>query len=212
MRVSLLLAVVVAAWSTVAGAGQPLTVRLSDAAGRPAAGVAVYLDDLPATGAVPPARIDQRGEAFVPALSIVAVGAELEFTNSDPTSHHVYSFSRPNAFSLPLYKGQEVLRTRVIAPGLVVLGCNIHDRMLGYVLVVDARLRSITDADGVGTFADVPPGRHTLRGWAPGFPRGEPPVLGVVTVGDEPAATDLRLDRELPRSVAPSRAVASDDY
>lgn len=70
-------------------AGQALTLALTGADGRPAAGVAVYLPGVTAPAAPGAVVVDQRREAFVPVVSVVQAGSEVQFTNSDPTSHHV---------------------------------------------------------------------------------------------------------------------------
>ena len=172
-----------------------MTLEVTGRDGQPAVGVALYLPDIhtPTTG--PPVVVDQHGEAFVPALSVVSLGSEVQFTNSDRTSHHVYSFSKPNDFALPLYKGNGRLTTRFMHPGVVVLGCNIHDSMLGYVLVVESTRAGTTGPDGRLTLVDVPAGRHVVRAWAPGLDRENPPDLGTVDVGDViPVSASFRLD------------------
>ena len=173
-----------AAGGPVAHGAQSVTVVVTGPDGQPAAGVALYLPDVHAPTTAPPVVVDQRGEAFVPVVSVATVGSEVQFTNSDRTSHHVYSFSKPNDFALPLYKGNGRLTTRFTQPGVVVLGCNIHDSMLGYVLVVDSTRLGITGPDGRLTLADVPAGRHAVRAWAPGLDRDKQPELGTIEVSD----------------------------
>ena len=94
----------------------------------------------------------------------------MQFPNRDTVSHHVYSFARPNSFELPLYDSGEVPRRwRFDHPGVVTLGCNIHDHMVGYVVVVDSPHYAVTDADGIcptsGT--DVPERRPGMSVWSP---------------------------------------------
>jgi plastocyanin len=183
-----------AAWPRAAMAGQELVIAVTGADKRPLAGVVVYLPGVRAPGVQPPVVIDQRDEVFVPAIAVVPVGSEVQFTNSDRTSHHVYSFSKPNAFELPLYKGNARLARRFDQPGVVVLGCNIHDSMLGYVVVVDSTRSAVTGADGRAVLADVPAGRHPVRAWAPGLDRLSPPEVGTVEVSDAaPAQLAVRL-------------------
>jgi hypothetical protein len=50
-------------------------------------------------------------------------------------------------------------------PGVVVLGCNIHDSMVAWVLVVDTPYFARTDGSGVATLANLPPGDYRLRAW-----------------------------------------------
>ena len=70
--------------------------------------------------------------------SSVGVGTRVEFPNNDSVSHQVYSFSPAKRFQLPLYKGEIHPPVTFDQPGLVVLGCNIHDSMVGYIYVTDA--------------------------------------------------------------------------
>ena len=179
----------------LAHGGQPVELAVTGRDGRPMAGVVLYLPDVRTPAAQLPAVVDQRGEAFVPVVSVVSAGSEVQFTNSDRTSHHVYSFSRPNAFALPLYKGDARLSARFQHAGVVVLGCNIHDSMLGYVVVVESTRYGTTGADGHLKLADVPAGRRVIRAWAPGLDREDHPEIGVIEVGESaPASASFRLD------------------
>lgn len=198
----------------VALGGQDLSLAVTGADGRPAAGVVVYLPGVRTPAPSSPVVVDQRGEAFVPVISVVPVGTEVQFTNSDPTSHHVYSFSRPNAFALPLYKGDDRLAQRFARPGVVVLGCNIHDSMLGYLVVVDSTRSGVTGPDGRVTLADVPAGRHVVRAWAPGLDRDNPPDVAVADVGEAaPSILAVRLDVAGLAPVPKKRsALAGGDY
>ncbi len=76
-------------------------------------------------------------------------------------SHHVYSFSEAKTFELALYKGNAHPPLVFDRPGVVVLGCNIHDSMLGYILVVDTPHFASTDAAGALSL-DEPAGRRLL--------------------------------------------------
>ncbi|MEO8224249.1 MAG: carboxypeptidase regulatory-like domain-containing protein [Gammaproteobacteria bacterium] len=182
------------AGSVAAFAGQSVTFVVTGADARPAAGVVLYFPDVHTPVPASDVVIDQRNEAFMPAIAVAPVGSVVQFTNSDRTSHHVYSFSRPNAFALPLYKGDARLSQRFASPGVVVLGCNIHDSMLGYIVVVDSTRSGVTGADGRLTLPDVPAGRHAVRAWAPGLDRAAPPEVGQVDVGaSAPASLALRL-------------------
>jgi hypothetical protein len=75
-------------------------------------------------------------------------GASVLFPNSDTVGHHVYSFSKPNNFVLPLYTGDPHDPVILDHDGVVMLGCNIHDHMLGYIVVVDTDIFGITDTSG----------------------------------------------------------------
>jgi hypothetical protein len=70
------------------------------------------------------------------------------FPNSNEIRHHAYSFSAPKRFEVPLDKDTSANPVLFDRPGMVVLGCNIHDWMLGYIYVADTPYFGKTDADG----------------------------------------------------------------
>jgi plastocyanin len=168
-----------AAWCFAVCAGAPAAagtvhVKVIDERGTPVERVAVYaVPSNPAarTAAAPPAAssatMDQAHNAFVPHVLIVQAGSSVLFPNNDVVSHHVYSFSDPKSFELPLYKGNAHPPLTFEKPGLVVLGCNIHDGMLGYILVVDTAHYALTDRSGTLALESLAAGDYTLHVWTP---------------------------------------------
>jgi plastocyanin len=120
----------------------------------------------PAT-ALKTAVMDQRNRAFVPRVLVVGVGSRVEFPNNDSVSHQVYSFSPAKHFQLPLYKGEVHPPVIFDRPGLVVLGCNIHDSMVGYILVTEAPYFGSTDASGALALKGLPKGDYQIAVWSP---------------------------------------------
>jgi plastocyanin len=120
---------------------------------------------VPAAG--PPATVimDQVNKQFVPHILPIAVGTEVNFPNHDQIHHHVYSFSRPKTFEIPLYKGETAPPVRFDQEGAVKIGCNIHDWMAAVILVVPNRYFAKTDESGRFQIADVPPGNLRLAAW-----------------------------------------------
>lgn len=115
----------------------------------------------------PTARMEQRDRQFIPQLLVVQKGTLVEFPNNDTVSHQVYSFSPAKHFQLSLYKGSAHPPIEFDKAGLAVLGCNIHDDMIGYILVTDSPYFGQTDAHGVGRVTGLAPGTYTLKVWAP---------------------------------------------
>lgn len=146
-----------------------LVATVRDARGQPVADavvVAVPSDGAPrATGKPQEAEIVQVDSEFVPKLSVVVVGTPVSFPNRDAVRHHVYSFSTPKRFELPLYRG--VPREPVVfdKAGVVVLGCNIHDWMVAYVYVSESPHFARSDGRGVAEIGDLPPRRYAVRAW-----------------------------------------------
>lgn len=119
--------------------------------GLPVPDVAVFIDQQGIAASAPAtesAVMDQVNTRFVPHMLIVSKGTSVQFPNSDVIAHHVYSFSKPNNFVLPLYKGDAHDPIVFDHDGVVTLGCNIHDQMLGYIIVVDTAVFGMTDAAG----------------------------------------------------------------
>ncbi len=145
-----------------------------------------------------PAVMDQKNLAFLPRVLVVAAGTSVKFPNNDSVSHQVYSFSEAKHFQLPLYKGQIHPPIVFDRPGLVVLGCNIHDAMIGYILVTDAPYFGTTQTGGVLQLKDLPAGDYRVAIWSP-FIADVPKSLTrtVHLVGGEPAATRVQLSLAL---------------
>jgi plastocyanin len=127
----------------------------------------------PESGTVRPTAVpghavmDQLHRAFVPLVLAVAVGTSVDFPNNDSVSHEVYSFSPAKRFQLPLYKGEPHLPVVFDRAGLVVLGCNIHDQMVGYIYVTDAPYFGTTQADGSLRLKGVAAGNYNVTFWSP---------------------------------------------
>lgn len=79
--------------------------------------------------------MDQVNKAFDPHVLAVPINSYVSFPNSDDIRHHVYSFSKAKPFELKLYAGKPKSPIIFENTGVVVLGCNIHDAMVGYIYV-----------------------------------------------------------------------------
>jgi hypothetical protein len=107
-------------------------------------------------------------------VSVVTAGTAVSFPNRDTVRHHVYSFSPVKKFEIKLYVGTPTAPVVFDSPGIAVLGCNIHDTMAAWVVVVDTPHHGLTGADGQISLPNVPPGAYRLRAWHPGLPPGAP--------------------------------------
>ena len=107
--------------------------------------------------------MDQRNNQFTPGVLAVRVNTLVYFPNSDNVRHHVYSFSPAKRFELRLYHGLTAEPVLFDKPGLVVLGCNIHDSMVGYIYVVDSEYFAVDKDSGQLAINNVPAGDYTLQ-------------------------------------------------
>lgn len=167
---------------------------VQDADGQPLADAVVTATPAAPAAApahAPPTRVDQRLREFIPHVHTVRVGSEVSFPNSDQIQHHVYSFSTGNRFEIKLYKGTPAHPIRFDQPGVVVLGCNIHDWMLAYVYVADTPYFTQTAADGQWALT-LPAGDYQLTLWHPQLPRSEAAGLRFSAHAEDGAAPALR--------------------
>jgi hypothetical protein len=112
-----------------------------------------------------PADIEQRGLKFLPLVTVIQTGSRIAFPNNDKVKHHIYSFSPAKRFDQKLYSGAAAATQVFDKAGTIVLGCNIHDRMLAYVKVVDTPYFGKSDADGM-VHLDLPAGtKFTVKVW-----------------------------------------------
>jgi plastocyanin len=104
---------------------------------------------------LPVAVMDQVNKQFSPTVLIVQQGQLVDFPNSDDIRHHVYSFSPAKVFDIKLYAGQPEKPEKFDTSGVVVLGCNIHDSMVGYIYVAKNHRAIKTNQQGMATLKDV---------------------------------------------------------
>lgn len=172
-------------------------VDVQDAAGQPLGGAVVYLESAEARRQVRPLavqEVSQENKQFIPGVQVLTVGAEVRFPNRDTVRHHVYSFSPAKKFELKLYAGTPAQPVLFDRPGVVVLGCNIHDHMVGWILVLDTPYFAQTPVTaGKASLDTVPPGNYRLRTWHPRLPAGAEAQDQALTVTAGGATVTVRM-------------------
>jgi plastocyanin len=123
----------------------------------------------PKDGAV----MDQKELRFVPHVLVIQAGTTVEFPNSDPVWHNVFSISVAKRFNLGLYRRGSIRRIRFDQPGVVGLLCNVHLEMSAYIVVVKNPYFARTGFDGTYRIDNIPAGRHRVRCWHQRFPAQE---------------------------------------
>ncbi len=174
--------------SAAPAAAATLDVVITDSAGKPVANAVVsFTPDRAALATRVPAsaRIDQREETFVPGVVVVRKGGEVVFANSDATMHQVYSFSATKQFQLEVDQGETSDPVMFDKVGVVAIGCNIHDKMIAHVVVTDAPLAVITDANGQAQIRDVPEGGYHATVWQKQLPASKPPTSIAIAVNGD---------------------------
>jgi plastocyanin len=195
-----------------------LTVSVIDKDGKPVMDAVVVIT--PANKSVLPKKplpaqvtIAQEKMQFIPAVTLVPVGAKIQFINNDPWDHHVRSspagmgqFNATNAgFELRLEgksdgkpaKPTEISLDKAGVLGSTLLGCFIHGSMRGYVYASESPWASKTEADGLAVFDDLPDGAAQIKVWQADQLIDLPPQPTMISAA--PAKSSLQL------SVVPRR-------
>ena len=171
-------------------------IQVQDERGKALPDAIVFLESREAKQLVKPlqgAEIAQTGRQFVPNVLIVPTGTAVSFPNRDTVRHHVYSFSPAKKFELKLFAGTPANPVVFDKSGIAVLGCNIHDNMAAWVVVVDTPFFARTDSLGLAGLSDVPAGSYRLRVWHSRLPVGAPAADQALTVGSTPGNATVRL-------------------
>ena len=193
---SLLASILVGAASLVHSA--TVTVQVQDASGKPLPDAVAYLESAQASKAVGalkpsnPVEIAQIARQFDPRVSVVPVGTMVTFPNKDAVRHHVYSFSPAKTFELKLYSGTPANPVQFDKAGVAVLGCNIHDNMVAWVVVVDTPYFGRSAKAGPVSLNNVPAGSYRLRVWHPGLAVGAAALDQALTVESTEASVVVR--------------------
>ena len=172
-------------------------VQLTSPDGKPLAEGVAWLESRETRAAARPltgVEMEQADKRFTQRVAVVTVGTAVHFPNRDKVRHHVYSLSPIKAFELKLYTGTPANPVTFDKPGVAVLGCNIHDNMVAWVVVVESPHHGQSTRDGRVKLADVPAGNYKLRTWHPDLPPGAAALEQAVVV---PAA-GLQLKTALP--------------
>lgn len=127
----------------------------------------VFVEDIEGHFPAPSPRpvMDQRGLRFVPHVLPIVVGATVEFPNSDPLAHNVFSISEAKRFNLGLYQKGTVRQLRFDQVGVVQLLCNVHLEMSGFIVVLRNPYFARVNPDGTYRIPGVPAGQHRVRCW-----------------------------------------------
>ncbi len=177
-------------------------VQVFDARGRPLVDAVVYATPAGARPALAApgtaAAIDQIDREFVPLVSVIQTGTNVRFPNKDDVEHDIYSFSPAKRFEIKLYSGVPAKPVLFDKPGLVVLGCNIHDSMVAYVLVVETPYFGRTDKDGRMSFDNLPAGSYRVAAWHYRMrdPNAQPTSTAQVAAGGASPALKFTLTTE----------------
>lgn len=145
-------------------------VQVNNVKNQPLANMVVYLEPL-ANQVVPQqnktVEISQHSKSFIPYISVSQKSDKVNFVNKDDITHHIYSADSENKFSFKIRAGETDSSAHFDHAAEIAMGCNIHDWMSGYLLVVDTPYFAKTDEQGVASFTLTELGKYRVVIWHP---------------------------------------------
>jgi hypothetical protein len=165
-------AALIVACATTRVIAAEFSVSLSDSKGEPVSDVVISLIPLdaplpPLQAPLPVTQVVQQDGEFSPYVTAVQRGTRVDFPNKDQVQHHVYSLSPAKRFETPLHGGDTTYGEVLDKAGVVTVGCNIHDWMLAYIVVLDTPWFAISHEQGKAGLGALPVGRYRLEIWHP---------------------------------------------
>jgi plastocyanin len=152
------------AQSTVSG--QVAVLEVPGAKANDLANAVIWLESASSSAApVGDTPIVMESRTFTPRVRVVSAGGSVAFPNHDPFRHNVFSKSGPGEFDLGLYARGETRQAKISKPGVYPIFCNIHARMVAFIVAVRTAHVTQAGADGRFSISDVPAGNYTLRVW-----------------------------------------------
>lgn len=133
--------------------------------------------------------VAMKGREFVPHVTVVKAGSSVSFPNEDPFKHNVFSNVDLGPFDLGLYPRGASRPAKFPHAGIYPIYCNIHSKMVTFVVAVPTPWAAQPDAEGRFVLRGVLPGTYVLHAW---HERGESELKREIVV---PASgvTELQL-------------------
>ena len=171
--------------------------------GKPIANAVVSLVPLDASVEKPPpaspAEVTQIEKEFAPQVIAVTIGTTVKFSNREKSgNHHIYSLSEAKKFEIPLHKPGTETAIVFDRAGVIALGCNIHEWMRAYVVVLATPWFATSDVRGSAA-VDAPPGRYRAEVWHARLEKMESREIALPAAGPVGFTLALSPDKRIPR-------------
>jgi len=157
-------------YTFIAQANNTLTVKVLDVNQKPLDNMVVYVEPINheiTSKNTKTLEVGQKNKSFIPYISVMQLGSDVSFNNQDNITHQIYSPIGDNKFSLKIRSGQQVIKSDFNNAGEVSMGCNIHDWMSGYMLIVDTPYYAKSDKVGHTKIIIDKPGLYRVIVWHP---------------------------------------------
>ncbi|WP_426359372.1 hypothetical protein ACPUVO_03760 [Pseudocolwellia sp. HL-MZ19] len=147
-------------------------------------------------------EVGQKNKSFIPYISVMQLGSDVRFNNQDNITHHIYSPVGDNKFSVKIRSGEQIMKTDFTTVGDVSMGCNIHDWMSGYMLIVDTPFFAKSDENGSSEIIIDKPGQYKVVVWHPQMDETDNRIAKTINVN---SATEVSMQLSKPMFDIPTQ-------
>ena len=114
---------------------------------------------------LPPVIVNQKDKRFAPRLMPVLTNQTVHFYNREELEHNVFSTEEKNSFDLGRYSKDDFRPVSYPQTGKYKVYCNIHQKMILDIVVLDNPYFAVTDEQGNYRIDNVPKGDYQLNVW-----------------------------------------------
>ena len=134
------------------------------------ANVVVYVSDgLTAHDFQPPQQpvvLEQKGCQYKPHVLAMQAGQKLDVVNSDETTHNIHPIPNNNReWNMTQPHGMPLQQTFAREEVSILVKCNVHPWMKGYIAVFKHPYFAVSDKNGGFELKNLPPGTYTITAW-----------------------------------------------
>ena len=185
----------------ITGQAAELAIHLVDVKNNPVENLVVYATPKSGVQGLPAnttqLTIDQESKKFAPYVTVMQKGQTINFNNKDDITHHIYSVSGENRFEFKL-KANSMKHTQALDTAEeIAMGCNIHDWMSGYALVVDTPYYGKTDKAGKLSLNLRELGEYQITVWHPQLEVDGNRITQSFTLSAQQQTLNIALPKEL---------------
>lgn len=156
------------------------------------ANTVIYVKNAGLGASTATAKMDQKGMVFAPRVLPIQKGTTVEFVNSDPVGHNVFT-PDGDKYDLGTWPKGEVRKYKFEKAGVFRQLCKVHDDMVAFIVVVDSKYFATSDKAGEFKLPTLPPGKYTLGIWHEKLGAKD---VNVEVVAGKPTKIEIALDKK----------------
>jgi len=113
-----------------------------------------------------PAVLEQKGCQYKPHVLAMQASQKLDVVNSDETTHNIHPIPNNNReWNMTQPHGMHLEQTFAREEVSILVKCNVHPWMKGYIAVFKHPYFAVSDKNGEFELKDLPPGTYTITAW-----------------------------------------------